>query len=97
MLLLAGALGRLCVQGPLEQGWDGLPGLRWAPRGAHTRPTPWTDTLESTAGGCGTGSQQVLLLTDPMGAQGFAGCEKYPFGLKKEKGLGAVAVGSRKG
>lgn len=58
-----GLPGRLCMQGPP---WAGR---GWGPRGAHTHPTPWPDTLLSTLGGGGKGSQQVLVLTDQMGAQ----------------------------
>lgn len=73
-----------------------LLGLGWGPSGAHTHPTPWPDMLLPTLGGCGKGSQQVLR-SDGCSVICWPGCEKHPFGLKNEKGLGAVAVGSRKG
>lgn len=60
-----GLPGCLCVQAQPTRVLLGA-GLGWGPSGAHTHPTPWPDTLVSAVG---VGSQQVLVLTDPMGAQ----------------------------
>lgn len=66
-----GLPGRLCVQAPTRVLLGA--GLGWGPSGAHAHPTPWPDMLVSTGGGHGTGSQQLLVLTDQMGAQRFVG------------------------
>lgn len=63
-----GLPGRLCVQAQPTRVLLGA-GLGWGPSGAHTHPTPWPGMPVSTVGGSGMGSQQVLVLTDLMGAQ----------------------------